>query len=191
MHAKGPTGPRSYPPASPPSIRCAATIGRTDYHGDQKDGTQGKANPSHGPRLLWGILDVHRASGTRIELHVGPYPDTRESPPSQVDAVFSLIGEPGAIRTPGPQIRSLMLYPAELRVRTVAASSAPRWSMQGRNHRRRLTPDPDSLATGSGIRYPPRRCAQGPAARHGRAPTRRKWQDQGPIRPCAPRPERR
>ena len=26
------------------------------------------------------------------------------------------IGEPGAIRTPGPQIRSLMLYPAELRV---------------------------------------------------------------------------
>ena len=27
-----------------------------------------------------------------------------------------MIGEPGAIRTPGPQIRSLMLYPAELRV---------------------------------------------------------------------------
>jgi hypothetical protein len=25
-------------------------------------------------------------------------------------------GAPGAIRTPGPQIRSLMLYPAELRV---------------------------------------------------------------------------
>jgi hypothetical protein len=26
------------------------------------------------------------------------------------------VGAPGAIRTPGPQIRSLMLYPAELRV---------------------------------------------------------------------------
>ena len=30
-------------------------------------------------------------------------------------------GEPGAIRTPGPQIRSLMLYPAELRVHWSAA----------------------------------------------------------------------
>lgn len=28
-----------------------------------------------------------------------------------------MIGAPGAIRTPDPQIRSLMLYPAELRVR--------------------------------------------------------------------------
>ena len=31
------------------------------------------------------------------------------------------IGAPGAIRTPGPQIRSLMLYPAELRVHWKAA----------------------------------------------------------------------
>ena len=30
-------------------------------------------------------------------------------------------GAPGAIRTPGPQIRSLMLYPAELRVHWSAA----------------------------------------------------------------------
>ncbi len=30
-------------------------------------------------------------------------------------------GAPGAIRTPGPQIRSLMLYPAELRVHWNAA----------------------------------------------------------------------
>jgi hypothetical protein len=30
-------------------------------------------------------------------------------------------GAPGAIRTPGPQIRSLMLYPAELRVHGVEA----------------------------------------------------------------------
>ena len=27
-------------------------------------------------------------------------------------------GAPGAIRTPGPQIRSLMLYPAELQAQT-------------------------------------------------------------------------
>ncbi len=30
-------------------------------------------------------------------------------------------GAPGAIRTPGPQIRSLVLYPAELRVHTASA----------------------------------------------------------------------
>jgi hypothetical protein len=34
-------------------------------------------------------------------------------------------GAPGAIRTPGPQIRSLMLYPAELRVHGDALLGAP------------------------------------------------------------------
>ena len=35
--------------------------------------------------------------------------------------VWYVNGAPGAIRTPGPQIRSLMLYPAELRVHWSAA----------------------------------------------------------------------
>jgi hypothetical protein len=39
-------------------------------------------------------------------------------------------GEPGAIRTPDPQIRSLMLYPAELRVHNEAAFSRPCAAMQ-------------------------------------------------------------
>ncbi len=34
--------------------------------------------------------------------------------------VWMLYGGPGAIRTPDPQIRSLVLYPAELRVRCEA-----------------------------------------------------------------------
>ena len=34
-------------------------------------------------------------------------------------------GAPGAIRTPGPQIRSLMLYPAELRAHKKGAVSRP------------------------------------------------------------------
>ena len=35
----------------------------------------------------------------------------------EVIAFIRKIGALGAIRTPGPQIRSLMLYPAELRAR--------------------------------------------------------------------------
>ena len=37
----------------------------------------------------------------------------------KVTVFVNLNGAPGAIRTPGPQIRSLMLYPAELRVHGV------------------------------------------------------------------------
>ena len=40
-------------------------------------------------------------------------------------------GGPGAIRTPDPQIRSLMLYPAELRVRLEAGFSSGAERMQG------------------------------------------------------------
>ena len=40
-------------------------------------------------------------------------------------------GEPGAIRTPDPQIRSLMLYPAELRVHRGAAFSCAGMALQG------------------------------------------------------------
>ena len=39
-------------------------------------------------------------------------------------------GAPGAIRTPGPQIRSLMLYPAELRVHWSAAITDGRVRLQ-------------------------------------------------------------
>ena len=35
--------------------------------------------------------------------------------------MIDFVGGPGAIRTPDPQIRSLMLYPAELRVRQGSA----------------------------------------------------------------------
>ena len=35
------------------------------------------------------------------------------------------IGAPGAIRTPDPQIRSLVLYPAELRVRCQRQAMSP------------------------------------------------------------------
>ena len=35
------------------------------------------------------------------------------------------IGAPGAIRTPDPQIRSLVLYPAELRVRDLNGMRFP------------------------------------------------------------------
>ena len=42
-------------------------------------------------------------------------------------------GEPGAIRTPDPQIRSLMLYPAELRVHHGAAFSLACGPLQERN----------------------------------------------------------
>ena len=40
-------------------------------------------------------------------------------------------GAPGAIRTPGPQIRSLMLYPAELRVHAVGDLAGWAWLCKG------------------------------------------------------------
>jgi hypothetical protein len=40
-------------------------------------------------------------------------------------------GAPGAIRTPGPQIRSLVLYPAELRVHWSAAIRVGLGAAQG------------------------------------------------------------
>ena len=42
-----------------------------------------------------------------------------------------LNGAPGAIRTPGPQIRSLMLYPAELRVHGVGDLAGRAWVCKG------------------------------------------------------------
>ena len=39
--------------------------------------------------------------------------------------IFIRTGAPGEIRTPGPQIRSLVLYPAELRVRVVSRRNRP------------------------------------------------------------------
>lgn len=47
-------------------------------------------------------------------------------------------GAPGAIRTPGPQIRSLMLYPAELRVHWSAAIRVGGTVVQGLILRRKL-----------------------------------------------------
>ncbi len=41
-----------------------------------------------------------------------------KGPPNQVGLSIAVTGGPGATRTPDPQIRSLMLYPAELRDRT-------------------------------------------------------------------------
>ncbi len=57
-----------------------------------------------------------------------------ENGPEKVTVFNGFIGGPGAIRTPDPQIRSLMLYPAELRVRNNRRCSPPDVAMQGPNH---------------------------------------------------------
>ncbi len=43
--------------------------------------------------------------------------------PLRMFAILFANGAPGTIRTSDPQIRSLMLYPAELRARTLEAAS--------------------------------------------------------------------
>ena len=48
-------------------------------------------------------------------------------------------GAPGAIRTPDPQIRSLVLYPAELRVQHAVGISGHAGGMQGRKDKK-MTP---------------------------------------------------
>src|SRR3989344_7639531 len=61
---------------------------------------------------------------------IGPRGQAAEAAPSRFHICDEGNGAPGTIRTSDPQIRSLMLYPAELRVR----GDAPlRGSVQGRN----------------------------------------------------------
>jgi hypothetical protein len=45
-------------------------------------------------------------------------------------------GAPGAIRTPDPQIRSLVLYPAELRVQLAVGINGHAGGMQGRKDKK-------------------------------------------------------
>jgi transposase len=69
-----------------------------------------------------------------------PKTRTRRNPstgPPRINALRDLIlqgkvGALGAIRTPDPQIRSLMLYPAELRARTAFAGEGAEPSRDGR-----------------------------------------------------------
>ena len=58
-----------------------------------------------------GLGRLRCAPTPKVQLVHGP--ETTKAPPIGDACV---VGAPGAIRTPGPQIRSLMLYPAELRV---------------------------------------------------------------------------
>jgi hypothetical protein len=90
---------------------------------------------------------------TKASLHLDPLQRTASGKMAMKQGTGSF-GAPGAIRTPGPQIRSLMLYPAELRVHGRAAFSLPSRAMQGRKThigltRRRHTPP---MVFGSRIR---------------------------------------
>jgi hypothetical protein len=69
-------------------------------------------------------------------------------------------GAPGEIRTPGPQIRSLVLYPAELRVRFEGANLLGRL-LKGKNNPCRIETMPrhphDSLQVPEETcRFPPK-----------------------------------
>ena len=107
-------------------------------------------------------------------------------------------GAPGAIRTPDPQIRSLVLYPAELRARrlhwwparggpeaappiheggSALSSSAQPMRMRRRQH------DVEARAGGE------RRVGQ--ACRHAPRPARARWRGRGRCRRLWPSPRRR
>src|ERR1700733_6968562 len=61
----------------------------------------------------------------------------------------NLSGAPEEIRTPDPQIRSLVLYPAELRARRVVAIAFDRrWQGDPISHRRRLKGLVSAVAVG-------------------------------------------
>ncbi len=61
---------------------------------------------------------------------VGIRPDSLK-----ISIISGVSGGPGAIRTPDPQIRSLMLYPAELRVHRGAAFSPGHSGVQGKKRK--------------------------------------------------------
>ena len=80
------------------------------------------------PRSLAEAEMCSRASTVIVALRVTVHPKRRSSA-----KLLRKIGAPGAIRTPGPQIRSLMLYPAELRARACHAGQRAGARGQERN----------------------------------------------------------
>src|ERR1700680_4837952 len=72
----------------------------------------------------------------------------------------NLDGAPGEIRTPDPQIRSLVLYPAELRARRVLAIGfAAYWQASAAAAGRQGSRRPTASPTGIAPRVPGRRRA--------------------------------
>ena len=86
---------------SPVVCRCSAQVGVETFR-------------VHGQPQVWRQLERERACGARLAAYAtyrhagtGPFgPDGKD---------HGFIGDPGRIRTCDPQIRNLMLCPAELR----------------------------------------------------------------------------
>ena len=70
--------------------------------------------------LKWETADATRAANTEQTGFVQPPPEFVQQDEDGEAQPVENIGAPGKIRTPDPQIRSLVLYPAELPVLAVA-----------------------------------------------------------------------
>ncbi len=86
----------------------------------------GESMPSsaHHPPA-WAVTDTTTCSNVEPESHIAPAPLAKSieaaRPSGSTPDFKEILGAPGAIRTPGPQIRSLVLYPAELRAQSKKA----------------------------------------------------------------------